>query len=239
MQITETIPYRAYLCLADVCGMLPDTELEPVEQFGPAIDQVFTSQYVTGVYGEQRWAFTSPTDRSSDLGARLYFYAVSGRYYLVHPPTRPENQTDNTTNSLTISGQGIPDKFQQAAQLINLVRPEFRDRIVVTGHSLGGGLAAYSALQATWGPPITIAFDPLGLNKDMMAGRGDLSPDFNNKVYWYYIIGSWVAGLNVDNGLSSVGTVRALPQDPARQAAGRDPHDLENVGYGLFVRGGH
>ena len=46
-----------------------------------------------------------------------------------------------------------------------------REKIVLTGYSLGGGLAAYAATKAPW-PVRTIVFDPLGLNRRMIGKPG-------------------------------------------------------------------
>ena len=144
---------------------------------------------------------------------------------------------------MTVMGVGVPDKFLQAAQLIELVRPEFRDKIVLSGLSLGGGLSAYAAIQASW-PVRTIVFDPLGLNGNMMGKPGwrpfgqleKLSDRFRSMddfVDWYYIANSWVAKLNVKRHLSSVGRVTELPQDPVRARNNPDTHDFRLVRFGL------
>jgi len=216
------------------------------ELLGPAIDEVFTSQSVSGVFGGERWAFTSANDRTGDLGARLYYDSLIDHYFLVHPPTRPDNQLDNASNELTIANQGIPDKFLQAAQLLSLVRPAYREKLVVTGHSLGGGLAAYAALTAVahgasaW-LPRTISFDPLGLNGTMLAqslaatgGRPHRAlTELKAKVDWCYLDGGWVASLNRENNLSPVGKEWALPLDPVWLARSGDSHALENVRFGV------
>ena len=254
MVFEDSLAFHAYLCLAHICGMLendyhyygaandyPDQLVFSAslsEVFGFAIDKVFDSQFVADPSGKPQWAFTSTADRTGVLGARLYYDRSLDVYFLAHPPTRVENQIDSDTNEMTIANQGIPDKFSQAAQLMDLVKPEYREKIVVIGHSLGGGLAAYAALKTAeitsgdW-VPRTVAFDPLGLNEKMMAGAESVTSLLPNHVDWCYIAGSWVAGLNVVNELGSVGAVWELPQDPVRAAAGLDPHDLENVRYGL------
>jgi len=144
---------------------------------------------------------------------------------------------------MTAVGAGVPDKFLQAAQLIELVKPEFRDKTVLSGMSLGGGLSAYAAIAASW-PVRAILFDPLGLNRNMMGQRGvgvfgqgevwsDRVRSMDGVLNWYYIANSWVAKLNVKFGLSSVGTVIELPQDPVRAKNNRDTHDYRHVRFGL------
>lgn len=258
MQLEETLEYRCYLCLARICGTLSadnlgsdgdydDTDYYTahiLELSGPDIDRVFYSQHVDGVFGGRRWAFADPTNdfRGDDLEARLFYDRDHDLYYLVHRPTK--TSVDNMNNVLAAAGLGVPDKFRQAAQLIELVRPEFRGKLVLSGLSLGGGLAAYSASKASW-PVRTIVFDPLGLNGNMMGkrglhlfgGRGEVLSDrfrrLDDSVDWYFIERSWVAKLNVDRHLSSVGRVTELPQDTLRAANNPDTHDFRHVRFGL------
>lgn len=256
VELERTLEYRCYLALAKVIGALQNDHLgsdgaydysgyfmAPIRELhGAEIDTVFSSQAVVGVFGDERWAFTDPaTSRGDDLEARLFHDRDMGLYYLVHRPTN--SRTDNITNVLTGLGMGVPDKFRQAAQLIEQVKPEYRDRLVLTGFSLGGGLAAYSALKASW-PVRTIVFDPLGLNRNMMGKRGlglfgqsevlsDRFRHLEETVDWYYIAGSWLAKLNVERHLSSVGRVTELPRDPVRAMNNPDTHDFRHIRYGL------
>ncbi len=161
-------------------------------------------------------------------------------YYFVNVPT---NTFDDVINDyLTALGLGVPDKFKQMSQLMRLVKPEVRDKLVLSGFSLGGALSAHAALWAPW-QVRTIVFDPLGLNRNMMGEGGlgtfgqrkvlsDKFRSFDETVDWYYIQNSWVAKINIERHLSSVGKVTELPQDPVR-AANTDTHDLRHVRFGL------
>jgi hypothetical protein len=108
---------------------------------------------------------------------------------------------------------------------------------------LGGALAAYAAVQASW-PVRAVVFDPLGLNRNMMGRRGwrpfgnletlsDRYRHLDGHVEWFYFAGSWVAKLNVDRHLSSVGLVTELPPDPVRLANNPDTHDFRHARFGL------
>jgi pimeloyl-ACP methyl ester carboxylesterase len=257
LQVEETLSYRSYLCLARICGTLSDDGLGShgpyedetyfaahiTELSGADIDRVFRAQDVIGVFGSARWAFTDPANnfQGDDLEARLFHDRDFDLYYLVHRPT--QTAVDNVNNAMTVLGAGIPDKFVQAAQLMEHIRPEFRDRIVLSGFSMGGALAAYAAMRAPWAVR-TIVFDPLGLNRRMMGTRGSglfgqaevLSDRFvsmDAHVDWNYIARSWLARLNVERHLSSVGKVTELPQDPVRALNNPDTHDLRHVRFGL------
>ncbi len=257
MRLEETLEYRCYLCLARICGTLRGDNLGSdgdyddsgyyeahiTELFGPDIDNVFHSQHVVGKFGSKRWAFTDPTNafKGNDLEARLFHDRDHDVYHLVNRPT--QTSVDSINNVLTVIGAGVPDKFTQAAQLIELVKPEFRDRIVLSGLSLGGALSAYAAVKASW-PVRTILFDPLGLNRNMMGRRGfgpfghvevlsDRFRSLDDFVDWYYIANSWVAKINVERHLSSVGRVTELPQDSVRATNNSDTHDFRHVRFGL------
>lgn len=255
--LEETFEYRCYLCLASMLGALRSDHLgsdgdyddsayaqaHVTELFGDDIDEVFESQSVDGVFGSKRWAFTDPaTDfQGDDLEARIFRDLDFDVYYLVFPPTR--QTADKINGVLTALGVGIPDEYRQAAQLIELVRPEFRGKIMISGFSLGGSLAAYAALKASW-MVRAIVFDPLGLNRKMLGesgsgafGQGEvLSERFRSMdeyVEWYFIANSSVARTNVERHLSSVGRVTELPQDPVRAHNNSDTHDFRHVRYGL------
>ena len=255
--LEETFEYRCYLCLASMLGALRSDHLgsdgdyddsayaqaHVTELFGDDIDEVFESQSVDGVFGSKRWAFTHPaTDfQGDDLEARIFRDLDFDVYYLVFPPTR--QTADKINGVLTALGVGIPDEYRQAAQLIELVRPEFRGKIMISGFSLGGSLAAYAALKASW-MVRAIVFDPLGLNRKMLGesgsgafGQGEvLSERFRSMdeyVEWYFIANSSVARTNVERHLSSVGRVTELPQDPVRAHNNSDTHDFRHVRYGL------
>jgi hypothetical protein len=256
MRLEETLEYRCYLCLARICETLHGDNLGSdgdyddsgyyeahiTELFGADIDKVFHSQHVVGVFGSKRWAFTDPAiGFAGDLQARLFHDRDHEVYILVNCPT--ETFDDVINDVMTAIGAGVPDKFRQAAQLIELVKPEFRDKIVLAGFSLGGALSAFAAVEASW-PVRAIVFDPLGLNRNMMGQRGlglfgqgeVLSDQFRSMdgvLTWYYIANSWVAQLNVERHLSSVGTVMELPQDPVRATNNPETHDYRHVRFGL------
>jgi pimeloyl-ACP methyl ester carboxylesterase len=219
-------------------------EAHVTELFGTDIDTVFESQYVEGVYGKKRWAFIDPATgfKGHDLEARLFHDRDYDLYYLVHRPS--QEPIDWINDGITGAGAGVPDKFQQAAQLMELVRPEFRDKIVLSGFSLGGGLAAYAALKAPWDAR-AVVFDPLGLNRTMlgvpgwgMLGQGEVLSDrfrhMDDHVDWFYIAKSWVTRANRIFHLSSIGKVTELPSDSVRTHSSRHgTHDFGHVRYGL------
>jgi len=142
--VEQTLAYRAYLCLAHVCNMLSDgytyigsdEPYDDVSVFSNSISEL-TSDQITKVFS------ISNIER-----ARLYCDRDYDVYYLAHPPTRPDSESDQATNVQVAENGGVPELFRYAASLLGCVKPDMRPKLVVTGHSLGGGLAAYSALSA-------------------------------------------------------------------------------------------
>lgn len=224
LSLDETVAFRCYLCVAKMSGILAadnlgsegpydDTGLFNAhieELFDSDIDEIIYSQHVRGVFGKQKWAFADPDNgyQGDDLRARVFHDRDYDLYYLANRPTA--SWDDKMNDFLTAIGLGTPDMFVQAAQLVELVKPQFRQKLVLTGASLGGGLSAYAATKAPW-PVATLVFDPLGLNQSMLTGRGpnpiprrevvtERVRHMDDHVDWYYIAGSWVA-----NSMSSVG----------------------------------
>jgi len=231
-RVEKTLAYRAYLCLAHVCNMLSD-DYTYIGSDNPYNDVTVFTNSIAELPGTQ---ITQVFNLPSFERARLYHDRDYDVYYLAHPPTRPDSESDQLTNVQVAENSGIPALFQKAAEFIELVRPEFLTKIVLTGHSLGGGLAAYSALSAanaTSSPwePLTFAFDPLGLNQSMLVGKQFRG--VNKFIDWYPIDKSFVPLFNAEKFLSSIGNVQVLEADPLRVARGLDSHDLENVRHGL------
>ena len=211
---------------------------------GADIDVVFESQYVTGVFGNQKKAFTDPDEkhRTDDLHARLFHSLIHDVYFLVFQPTTTFD--DKLTDVQVAMGIGIPDQFKQAKQILTQVKPNYRTKLVVTGYSLGGGLAAYAAIETPW-PVRTVVFDALGLNRNMLGKSGwrplgqrenlsdQIPPEAQALVEWFYIADSWVPKINIERHLSSVGRVTELPNDPVLRENGQDSHSLRHVRYGL------
>jgi len=88
-------------------------------------------------------------------------------------------------------GGGTPKQYLYGADLLSSVRRTFPDsKIVVTGHSLGGGIAAYSTVKlADPGRLLCVTFNAAGISsitllalpKDSVAGAAELIANVRSK----------------------------------------------------------
>ena len=105
--------------------------------------------YAESVYSEEGGGFASlgvPYNAKDGFQAYLY-QGSNGTYYLAFRGTERKDFRDIVTDGR--QGVGLSDsQYQQARGLAESVRDALRpgDRLILTGHSLGGGLASYAAL---------------------------------------------------------------------------------------------
>ncbi|MDH5821818.1 hypothetical protein QFW77_02255 [Luteimonas sp. RD2P54] len=92
----------------------------------------------------------------------------NGRYVLAFAGTDPKSGSDWLTNA----GQGLgfdTAQYRDAMALAQEARAEWGDQLVITGHSLGGGLASAASL-ATGNPAVT--FNAAGLSDQSLRSLG-------------------------------------------------------------------
>lgn len=92
----------------------------------------------------------------------------NGRYVLAFAGTDPKSGSDWLTNA----GQGLgfeTAQYRDAMALAQEASAEWGDNLVITGHSLGGGLASAGAL-ATDNPAVT--FNAAGLSDESLRSLG-------------------------------------------------------------------
>ncbi|MEU1985604.1 hypothetical protein [Nocardia sp. NPDC019395] len=104
-------------------------------------------------------------DQSSGLTSALY-RDDAGRYVLAFAGTYRTSFRSWKTN--IVQGMGRPARqYVLAGRLGKLARAAFGNDLVITGHSLGGGLATTAALKS--GAP-AVTFNPAGLSDQTIRG---------------------------------------------------------------------
>ena len=106
--------------------------------------------YAESVYSEDGGGFASlGVPYNAQDGFQAYLYQGSnGTYYLAFRGTEPKDFRDIMTDGR--QGVGLSDsQYQQAVDLARGVKAALGpgDRLILTGHSLGGGLASYAAIR--------------------------------------------------------------------------------------------
>jgi hypothetical protein len=98
--------------------------------------------------------------------AEVHHDALDGTELLVFRGTQGRNLKDLTTN-LRQFADIVPERYQWAAYLAaRVIKEAHGKRLFVTGHSLGGGLAAYAALMHE---AEAMIFNPAGLSRGALA----------------------------------------------------------------------
>ncbi|MDR2441380.1 MAG: DUF2974 domain-containing protein [Planctomycetaceae bacterium] len=77
--------------------------------------------------------------------AKLYYDLRSDQFILGFGGTTFDNINDWMTNFSQFFGQQS-DQYTKGIELVNKIRNNFVDKVIVTGHSLGGGIATVAAI---------------------------------------------------------------------------------------------
>lgn len=161
------------------------------------------------------------TLETPDTGFRAGIYTDgNGRYVLAYAGS---NELQDWTDANFRQGLGLnAEQYDQAAALAQQASAAFGDNLVITGHSLGGGLAATGSL-ATGVPAVT--FNASGVHDDTLRGLG-LDPAQarqdaeGGQIRRYNISGDPLTGAQEDTfGLSSI-----MPDAPGHEINLNDPY---------------
>lgn len=157
---------------------------QPIDRDLALLSQDVYNAEAAGPIGAGNWTRVSdeqlladgidPTKLQSDAnGMQSAIYTDgSGRYVLAYAGTDPKSLQDWLTNA----GQGLgfdTAHYNQAVRLAQDAADAYGDNLVITGHSLGGGVASAASL-ATNNPPVT--FNAAGLSDETIRSLG-LVPD--------------------------------------------------------------
>lgn len=110
--------------------------------------------------------------------------------------TNPTSLADWKNNFGQGTG-GVPEQYQQAAQMARDYAAQYGDNLIFTGHSLGGGLASYASIE-TGRPATAINSAPLSTGTFPERLRND--PAVNSRITQYYVPGEILTDL-ANNGI--------------------------------------
>lgn len=128
----ERIEYRCALVAEKVY------ELSDLADLGiPAA----SPEQIHNVFGSSEIVFHD----DNGFHAKLYYDLRSGQFILGFGGTNFDNVNDWITNFNQFFGQQS-DYYIQGLELVNKIRNNYIDRVIVTGHSLGGGIASVAAI---------------------------------------------------------------------------------------------
>jgi hypothetical protein len=126
----------------------------------------------------------------------------------------------------------VPDQYEQAEFLAQAAKLVYGDKLRITGHSLGGGLATYAGLS-TETP--TRAFNAAGLGSGTKAAIGEDRLERNSSLIRNYnVIGDALSDINLLQSSSTaginatqIGEQHWIPSQPGGDLVNR--HLMENV----------
>lgn len=110
-------------------------------------------------------AVTGFRDQLSDGYAEIHHDALANTKVIVFRGTKVLSLKDIATNLVQFSNV-LPERYRWADDLVAHVHAESRGhRLLITGHSLGGGLAMYAGLRHQ---ARTVVFNPAGLSRGVL-----------------------------------------------------------------------
>jgi pimeloyl-ACP methyl ester carboxylesterase len=120
-------------------------------------------------------------------------------------------QVGDWVNNFSQAGGNTPAQYRMAASLAREYRQRYGDNVVLTGHSLGGGLASYASLQT--GLRAT-AINSAALSPNNLGGNALFHPSVKNnaRITQYYVPGEVLTNLdNIDLFDARPGNKIAVP----------------------------
>ena len=95
----------------------------------------------------------------------------NNEYILAFGGTDPIKDIKDVWTDVKGGTGGIPEQFRQAAGAAIAAKEVFGDNLVLAGHSLGGGLAAYASVAT--GGTASVTFNPMDLTENLLRSASD------------------------------------------------------------------
>ncbi|GHT23088.1 hypothetical protein FACS189419_06550 [Planctomycetales bacterium] len=111
------------------------------------------------------------TDLSDSMREQFYYDERGGQFILAFAGTESANLFHWGQNIKQFFGHPA-EYYQQAVALVQAIKPKERDKVILTGHSLGGGVATAAAIA---GKMSGIVFNPPSLHKNTLAEFGEVN----------------------------------------------------------------
>jgi hypothetical protein len=98
---------------------------------------------------QQRELLDEPvqTDMTDGVKELIYFDERTGQFIIAFAGTDPGNINDWMNNFQQFAGLNA-DYYQQGVNLAGAIRSKYRNKVMLTGHSLGGGVAITAAVAS-------------------------------------------------------------------------------------------
>jgi hypothetical protein len=141
--------------------------------------------------------------------SQLYYDSYSDQYILGFGGTVPNSIMDWRTNFNQFFGKRA-DEYVHGIELVNRIRKDYVDRVIVTGHSLGGGIATVAAIARRLR---CFVFNPPAIHKNTLRQFEPLNyNEINNLITRYVVAGEILDLINKTISINSarIGTKRQL-----------------------------
>ncbi|MDR2761941.1 MAG: DUF2974 domain-containing protein [Planctomycetaceae bacterium] len=186
------------------CALVSDRvyRMGDLSEFGISLA---SSEQIGEVFGDSQILFLS----SDGFRSRLYYDSHSDKYILGFGGTAPISISDWRTNFNQFFGKKA-EEYVRGIELVGKIREDYVDRVIVTGHSLGGGIATVAAIMRKLR---CFVFNPPAIHPNTLRQFEPLDyTEINNLITRYVVAGEALDLINKTVSIKHVriGTKRQL-----------------------------
>lgn len=141
-----------------------------------------TSNQISKVFGDSQVLI----DDFDGFRTQLYYDIYSDKFILGFGGTVPNNLSDWRTNFNQFFGKQA-EEYIRGINLVNRIRTDYINRIIVTGHSLGGGIATVAAIARRLK---CFVFNPPAIHPNTIQRFEPIDySEFNDLITRYVVVG--------------------------------------------------